>query len=175
MRLSAQSSPPDPRSLARPLRGVCSPYGAPAMPALFLASNVAIGMDRYKNKPLILPRCLLTTPQIFFAGSPTSAVPCTLQIIPANNNNIIITQVHAPCSSLPYSKDLLLPVLLSLLLFLQTRVPGFACALNLMLLLQLERKQTRTLGNEMSLPLLEVPAKAWAWKLEVFDLLPCRC
>lgn len=99
-------------------------------------------------------------------------MPRTLQIIPANNNNN--RQVHALCSSLPYSKDLLLPALLSLLLFSQPRVPGFVCALNLMLLLQLERKQTHTLGNEMSLSLLEVPAKAWARMLEVFDL-PCCC
>lgn len=138
----------------------------------FQLQTLQLGWTDIKNKALILPRCLLTTPWISFAGSPTSVVPRTLQIIPANNNNN--RQVHALCSSLPYSKDLLLPALLSLLLFSQPRVPGFVCALNLMLLLQLERKQTHTLGNEMSLSLLEVPAKAWARMLEVFDL-PCCC
>lgn len=68
-----------------------------------------------------------------------------------------------PALPLPNSSDLLLPALLSLLLFLQTCVSEFKFALALALFNQMERGLTYTLGNEMSPSLLEhliLPAQA---------------
>lgn len=141
-----------PCSLAPSWRGVCSPYGAPAMPKLFLASNAGIGMDRFKNKALILPRRLLPTPWISFAGSPAGAVPRTLQAI------LPVPPSAGPTlgsSSFPCSTDLFLTMLLFLLLFWQARVPGSAYTLNLMLLIQLGRKHIYSLGSEVGLHLLK--------------------
>lgn len=58
---SEHSSQPAPAP-ALSWRGPCSPYGASAMPLLFLASDsIGIVMERFRNKVLV-PRCLPSTP-----------------------------------------------------------------------------------------------------------------
>lgn len=160
-----------PCSLAPSWRGVCSPYGAPAMPVLFLASNTGIGMDRYKNK----------------------AWSCQDVCCPHHGSLLLVVQpalCHAPfrqslpvppnagptlgSSSFPCSTDLFLTMLLSLLLFWQARVPGSAYALNLMLLIQLERNHIYSLGSEVGLCFLKCHLEPGhgSWGFGLFQ--PCH-
>lgn len=77
-------------------------------------------------------------------------------------------------SSFPCSTDLFLTVLLSLLLFWQAHVPGSAYALNLMLLIQLERNHIYSLGSEVGLRFLKCHLEPGhgSWGFGLFQ--PCH-
>lgn len=79
-------------------------------------------------------------------------MPGSLQIFPVSP---LIIQVRTLCSSLPYSLDVFSHSLLSFLCFSQTLMPGFEWVVTLTWLICLERKQTYTPGNYMSLSLLK--------------------
>lgn len=79
-------------------------------------------------------------------------MPGSLQIFPVSP---LIIQVRTLCSSLPYSLDVFSHSLLSFLRFSQTLMPGFEWVVTLTWLICLERKQTYTPGNYMSLSLLK--------------------